>query len=1017
MIPIKLTFEGVYSYRKRQTIDFTKLIDAGLFGVFGKVGSGKSSVLEALTFALYGQTERLNARGDNRNYNMMNLKSNESLFDFEFFNFKNDKYRIVRQYRRNSKKFEEVSQRNAILYQWMQEEWIPLESADNSTVEEVVGLSYDNFKRTIIIPQGKFREFIELAPTQRTHMLKEVFNLHRFDLNQQAREMWGKTNNALEHVSGQLLGVSEVNKEQIIENEKKISKNTETLKQIKEQETVLESLVRNLSALMTDTDLLNQKQKEFDALKEQQEYIEKKRKDLEEYERAHASFSLILVQILEHRKQKKSIEERVEKEAEKLNNQQEKLENILKNHQIKEEKYKNIQAEKDKSDDYELALSMKAKDVEIYELRQRQEKGTRIITDQEKGIVEKREELAEEENRLKQKKQNRIDAQELLDISAWYQRQEYLLKENNKVREQIDNCKNKLKEEKTFFERHNLHENNWEEQINNTEKKLKTDLLNIEKDIRQLVLHAQLDAFTKELKEGNPCPLCGSSHHPNILEMDDVSEQLQILENKKNTIQLDIEKWQNLAKSSARHGDAYQILLAEIEKLTKEEADVQLQISHHRTLFKWVKYNPENADVFHNDREKAYKNEEEIKNVEHRLEKLRAELKEEGENLTKYKNTFNSIISKLETALALRKADQDKIKTIPLEDFENFSTEALSELFRKQKQDILQIEADYESSVEEKTKIEQDIHVKKESIHIYQKQIEGYRQALEEKEKALEEEMKKSSFNTEEEIQNVLAKQINVEKERKEIEHFVLAYSTLKQQISDLSQKLEKHAFHPEEFKEKEEKLRLIRKEIVNLQELNTTIQTETKRMKQDLEKKEKLEKEKEKLEIKREHVNTIVNLMRGNGFVNYASGVWLQNLVYIANQRFHRMTKNQLSLELNADNEFEVIDYLNEGKKRSVKTLSGGQTFQVALSLSLALAESVQSMSSAKRNFFFIDEGFGTQDSESVNVIFETLNNLRKEGKVVGIISHVESLQEQIPVTLYVEKTEAEGSQIRELT
>src|SRR5699024_1092908 len=162
MILIKLTFEGVYSYRKRHNIDFQKLVDTGLFGVFGKVGSGKSSILEALTFALYGQTERLNARGDNRNYNMMNLKSNESLFDFEFFNFKNDRYRVVRQYRRNSKKFEDVSQRNAVLYQWIRDEWIPLESVDQNTIEKVVGLSYDNFKRTIIIPQGKFREFIEL---------------------------------------------------------------------------------------------------------------------------------------------------------------------------------------------------------------------------------------------------------------------------------------------------------------------------------------------------------------------------------------------------------------------------------------------------------------------------------------------------------------------------------------------------------------------------------------------------------------------------------------------------------------------------------------------------------------------------------------------------------------------------------------------------------------------------------------------------------------------------------------
>ena len=72
MIPVKLTLEGIYSYQKRQTIDFTILTDGGLFGIFGAVASGKSTILEAISFALYGDSERMG--GTNRNYNMMNLK-------------------------------------------------------------------------------------------------------------------------------------------------------------------------------------------------------------------------------------------------------------------------------------------------------------------------------------------------------------------------------------------------------------------------------------------------------------------------------------------------------------------------------------------------------------------------------------------------------------------------------------------------------------------------------------------------------------------------------------------------------------------------------------------------------------------------------------------------------------------------------------------------------------------------------------------------------------------------------
>ena len=109
MIPLELTIEGLYSYQKRQTIDFTKLTSAGLFGIFGTVGSGKSSILEAITYAIYGKTDKLNQSGDNRNYNMMNLKANELFIEFIFQTGKEEtEYKSNVKGRRNSKRFEDV---------------------------------------------------------------------------------------------------------------------------------------------------------------------------------------------------------------------------------------------------------------------------------------------------------------------------------------------------------------------------------------------------------------------------------------------------------------------------------------------------------------------------------------------------------------------------------------------------------------------------------------------------------------------------------------------------------------------------------------------------------------------------------------------------------------------------------------------------------------------------------------------------------------------------------------------
>ena len=184
-------------------------------------------------------------------------------------------------------------------------------------------------------------------------------------------------------------------------------------------------------------------------------------------------------------------------------------------------------------------------------------------------------------------------------------------------------------------------------------------------------------------------------------------------------------------------------------------------------------------------------------------------------------------------------------------------------------------------------------------------------------------------------------------------------------------------------------------------------------RLEKEFESKKELLKELAQVEKRSENLKILSNLFKGAGFVQYVSSIYLSQLCDHANVRFNRMTRGQLSLHLNENNDFEIKDYLNEGKSRSVKTLSGGQAFQVSLSLALALAESVQSNAKAEKNFFFIDEGFGTQDAESINIVFETLQSLQKENRIVGIISHVEELKERIPISLQITKDEERGSLI----
>ena len=222
MIPLQLTLEGLYSYQKRQTIDFQTLTEAGLFGIFGQVGSGKSSILEAISFALYGETERLHSR-DNRAYNMMNLKSNRSYIEFDFINFENKKFRATREFKRNSKNFEDVKA-SAVLYEWKNDTWVTLET---TKADEIIGLTYANFKRTIIIPQGQFKDFLELGAKDRTVMMKEIFGLERFDLQYKIADLSNENKSKTGFLEGQLQGYEEINEEHISRQKEIVKQQTE----------------------------------------------------------------------------------------------------------------------------------------------------------------------------------------------------------------------------------------------------------------------------------------------------------------------------------------------------------------------------------------------------------------------------------------------------------------------------------------------------------------------------------------------------------------------------------------------------------------------------------------------------------------------------------------------------------------------------------------------------------------------------------------------------------------------
>lgn len=1009
MIPIQLTLEGLYSYQERQKINFENLTEAGLFGIFGSVGSGKSSILEAISFALYGETERLNSR-DKRAYNMMNLKSNKSYIEFDFINFENKKFRATREFKRNSKNFEDVKTPTVTFYEWKNENWIPLE---HSNAEKLIGLSYANFKRTIIIPQGQFKEFLELGATDRTNMMKEIFSLQRFDLQNNVSVLNSKNKSELDQLEGQLKGFEEVNEEQILIQKDHLKIEQQKFEDVKIQFTKIEQKYIKLKSLKEDFEILNQKKSEFEKLNSQKITFDELEIKTELFDKVFRIFTPL---IFEKNKLQKEISEQQKNKETQFKIVQEteiRFEDVKNKLSAIQPKYEALNQSKTQENDLSLILQMQKFSGEIETLKERTKKGSEKVKEVEthqKLIQQKIETLSENAKLLKPKK---LDSNLLLNAGNWFTEKKRLKENSENQTGKINSIKieiGKISEDLKPFEINpETFRNDFRTQTETLENQKKT----LSEKRNHLEVQQKLAHFANELHDGESCPLCGALEHPNIVEFDDVNTELNEIQKKIEQIEIQKEKIQKQSLEIEKILDRKKIF----EEQQKSEEDnlklIQTQIAEHLKNFSWTEFNSENQNDFEEKRQQSFAIEKQIEELNQQIGLEQKNLEKERENLDNY----NKALEKFRLDEAKKeeqiKTNESNLKVLSWLDYEKKPIAETEEIYNKLSQSNRETEENYQKLNKEKEEISPKLAEQKTIVDQLEKRISELEKEISDNKILIGNSLSEQQFNTLEEILQILAHEINVHETRNQIQQFRIQFEIVKNDILNLETKLKDFSFDEEQFAETENQFKAFENDLKIVNDSVVKIATEIERLEKEFKKKEDLLKDLSQLQKRAENLKIMTNLFKGAGFVQYVSSIYLRQLCDHANVRFHRMTRNQLSLQLNENSDFEIIDYLNEGRSRSVKTLSGGQAFQVSLSLALALAESVQTNAQSEKNFFFIDEGFGTQDLESVNIVFETLMNLQKENRIVGIISHVEELKEKIPVSLNITKDEERGSLI----
>lgn len=173
MKPLRLVMTGINSFEEKQEIDFAFLTSMGLFGIFGPTGSGKTSILDGITLALYGSVAR-----ESKNYMNVNCEKASVEYVFQIRSEKVDTYRITRGFKRDKRTGGIKTDYARLVLENSEEVLADKVTEVTKMIQNIIGLTKEDFFRTVILPQGKFSEFLKLTGADRNEMLERLFHLN-----------------------------------------------------------------------------------------------------------------------------------------------------------------------------------------------------------------------------------------------------------------------------------------------------------------------------------------------------------------------------------------------------------------------------------------------------------------------------------------------------------------------------------------------------------------------------------------------------------------------------------------------------------------------------------------------------------------------------------------------------------------------------------------------------------------------------------------------------------------------
>lgn len=1026
MKPLKLTMTAFGPYKDQEVIDFTELKNNRLFVVSGKTGAGKTTIFDGICFALYGS-----ASGEDRS-DSKSLRSDFADDDVHTaveleFELRGHFYRIKRQLGHVKKGNKTATGEQYEFYEKIDDEEVPcvdrqIVSEINKKVEELLGLTKDQFIQIVMLPQGEFRKLLTSDTENKEEILRRIFKTERYtlitqrlkDKKQEADVAYKGEKQALDRYIQeipaliperdesqlfQVLAQENYNAYQVLTalDEEKVYFEEASVRN-KEKETQAEAAYNKkleefhkAESLNEEFNRLEEKETQLSGLLEQKPLFMEKEVKLQNAERA-SKLQSYETQVTEWREDviqkqdslKKAKEthdgavialEKAQfhyKQEEKKQDEREKAGIQLGQYQdllpiVEEMDRKKAALHKE---DAELRKMAKAVDDGRKKKQQYNEENLKL-KNEIKDKEEKVDQLPEKTKKLLEMREMVKVLKEYLDFSN---HQNILVEEGKRIKAAYEKAK----------QEHETMESAW--------------------------MNGQAAVLAAHLHDGHPCPVCGSKEHPNKAHDEGViptKEELErakksyndknieysnaVAEYKANKKQVD-----GKADKIAQFGIAIENVSAVFDKLVADGKSLKIEV-----------------DLLEEERKALGTLRDKLKEQEADLETLESKIEQ-------WSNDYQTRNMAFETQKAVY---QEQLKRVP---------EELRNLFEL-KNKIAEIQA-YKKALEQAWKTAQEQLQAAQSAQVKAKanwENAGgqLNESIEKKEKAERqfiEALKQAQFVDEESYRQAKMADEAIQRLKAEIDSYYNMVKVLDSQVKELKDSLKDKT---------KADMEALKTELAALKEVLEKAQELSRKSGQYLEavikQKEKISESNEQVARFEKRLNIVTDLydvIRGQNsrkisFERYLQIEYLEQILVAANERLKKLSNGQYVL-IRSDRQesrgkqsglgLDVYDAYT-GQTRDVKTLSGGEKFNASLSLALGMADVIQSFQGGVSiDTMFIDEGFGSLDDESLTKAIDTLIDLQQSGRMIGVISHVQELKNTIPAVLEVYKMKEGYSRTR---